>query len=78
MSSLFEELGGEAAISSVVDKFYDLMMQDPVVNYYFANTDMAKQRQSQKTFITLVTGGPNHYHGADMKTAHQKLKISKK
>lgn len=78
MASLFERLGGEAAIGSVIDKFYELMMKDPVVNYYFANTDMTKQVQRQKEFITLVTGGPNHYHGADMKTAHQKMKISKK
>jgi hemoglobin len=78
MTSLFERLGGEAAIGSVVDKFYEFMMKDPVVNYYFANTDMPKQRQRQKEFITLVTGGPNHYHGSDMKNAHQKMKIAKK
>ena len=54
------------------------MLQDPIVNYYFANTDMSKQKKSQKNFISLVTGGPNNYNGADMKTAHQKFKIGKK
>jgi hemoglobin len=78
MTSLFEQLGGEAAIGSVVDKFYEHMLKDPVVNYYFANTDMAKQIQSQKEFIILVTGGPCNYSGKDMKTAHQKFKIGKK
>lgn len=38
---------------------------------------MAKQRQSQKSFITLVTGGPNIYQGQDMKKAHEKMKITK-
>jgi hemoglobin len=39
---------------------------------------MEKQRKAQASFITLVTGGPNHYHGADMKAAHIKFKIGKK
>jgi hemoglobin len=61
-----------------VDKFYEFMLADPVVAPFFANTDMSKQRKSQKAFITMVTGGPNNYHGADMKTAHEKFKIGKK
>lgn len=44
MATIFEQLGGEAAVGSVVEKFYELMLEDPVVNYYFANTDMAKQK----------------------------------
>ncbi len=70
MATLFDKLGGEGAIDSVVEKFYEYMLKDPVVNYFFANTDMANQKIKQKQFITLVTGGPNHYHGMDMKKAH--------
>ncbi len=54
----------------MVEKFYEYMLKDPVVNYFFANTDMTNQKIKQKQFITLVTGGPNHYHGMDMKKAH--------
>lgn len=50
-------------------------MADPVVNYFFENTDMNKQRERQKQFITLVVGGPNKYEGVDMKKAHEKFKI---
>lgn len=53
------------------------MLADEITAPFFANTDMAKQRQSQKQFITLVTGGPNNYTGTDMKKAHQKFKITK-
>jgi hemoglobin len=77
MATLYERLGGEAAISSVVDNFYVYMLADEITASFFANTDMAKQRQSQKAFITLVTGGPNNYHGTDMKKAHNKFKITK-
>jgi hemoglobin len=76
--SLFVKLGGEAAINAVVDKFYEFMLVDPVVSPFFATIDMNKQKTRQKQFITLVTGGPNNYEGADMKTAHAKFKIGKK
>lgn len=42
-------------------------MQDDRLKGFFKNTDMPKQIQQQKNFITLVTGGPNNYHGRDMK-----------
>lgn len=75
MASLCDRLGGEPAISAVVDKFYEFMLADSRVAEFFKNTNMEKQRARQKQFITLVTGGPNHYEGADMKEAHKKFKI---
>lgn len=74
--SLFERLGGESAISAVVDKFYEYMLQDQRVSHFYEHVDLGKLRCRQKDFITLVTGGPNHYEGTDMKTAHCKLSIS--
>jgi hemoglobin len=70
MVTLFERLGGEPAITSVVEKFYGYMLADPVVSSFFSNTDMTKQKKRQTDFITLVTGGPNVYEGVDMKKAH--------
>ncbi len=51
------------------------MLADQRVAHYFANTDMQKQKSRQVAFITLVTGGPNLYEGADMKAAHCKHSI---
>lgn len=76
--SLFERLGGEEAISAVVDKFYEFMLKDEVTVPFFENTDMTKQAKRQKQFITMVTGGPNNYEGTDMKSAHAKMNIGKK
>lgn len=78
MTTLFEKLGGEAAVSAVVDKFYEFMLADPQVSHFFASTDMNKQRCRQKQFITMVTGGPHNYEGTDMHTAHCKFNIQKK
>jgi hemoglobin len=59
----------------VVNKFYDIMLEDPRVKAYFANTNMEKQRLSQIEFISMVTGGPNNYAGKDMKATHCPYKI---
>lgn len=67
MATLFDKLGGEGPIGAVVDKFYDFMLEDERVSAFFKNTDMAKQRESQKKFIIMVAGGPNNYEGKDMK-----------
>jgi len=63
MATLYEKLGGEPAIDSVIKKFYDYMLADNRVAPYFANTDMNKQRERQKQFISMVTGGPTSYEG---------------
>lgn len=62
----------------MVDKFYVYMLDDARVKEYFKNTDMNKQRKRQTDFITMATGGPNHYEGVDMKKAHLNMKIGHK
>lgn len=69
--SLYERLGGEEGIARVVDTFYDMVLADPRVAHFFANTDMAKQRRHQTLFLTFATGGPNKYTGRSMREAHR-------
>ena len=52
--TLLERLGGKEALGAVVDKFYDIMLADPIVAHFFKNTDMTKQRHQQKAFLTMV------------------------
>ena len=71
--SLFEKLGGKDAVEAAVDKFYDRVLQDERINYFFKNTDMKKQRNHQKAFLTYAFGGINNYNGRNMRKAHEKL-----
>lgn len=73
MTSLFERLGGQAAITAAVDAFYRKMLKDPRVARFFATTDMNRQRAKQAAFLTMVTGGPNAYTGQDMRAGHAHL-----
>lgn len=73
MTTLYEKLGGAEAVKVAVDKFYNRVLADDRVNHFFANTDMALQRQHQAAFLTYAFGGTAHYDGRTMREAHRKL-----
>lgn len=73
MTSIYEQLGGEAAVDQAVDIFYRKMLLDPRVASYFESVDMDRQRAKQKAFLTMALGGPNAYTGKDMRAAHAGL-----
>ncbi len=55
--TLYEKVGGEEAISKVVDYFYnELVLKDDTVNHFFQQTDMEKQREHQAKFISFALG----------------------
>lgn len=71
--SLYEDLGGAAAVDKAVDLFYRRMLSDDRVARFFESIDMNQQAAKQKAFLTMVLGGPNQYTGRDMRTAHAPL-----
>lgn len=71
--SLYEQLGGEAAVNAAVDVFYRKVLSDYRINRFFDKSDMEKQAAKQKAFLTMAFGGPNNYNGKDMRQAHERL-----
>jgi len=47
------------------------MLEDPKVAGFFKSTDMAKQRNQQKLFLSMALGGPKDFKGKNMKDAHK-------
>lgn len=73
MPSLYEQLGGEPAVSAAVEVFYRKMLTDERVARFFDSVDMDGQMAKQKGFLTMVLGGPNRYTGKDMRAGHKHL-----
>jgi len=71
--SLYDRIGGEAAVSAAVELFYRKVLGDYRINRFFENADMDKQIAKQKAFFTMAFGGPNNYTGQDMRNAHAKM-----
>ncbi|HEC20187.1 MAG TPA: group 1 truncated hemoglobin [Gammaproteobacteria bacterium] len=71
--TLFEKIGGEAAVDAAVDIFYRKVLADDRINMFFEGVDMDKQAAKQKAFLTMAFGGPNNYTGEDMRKGHAHL-----
>jgi hemoglobin len=71
--SLFERLGGEAAIEAAVVGFYERVMSDETLAPFFDGLDMGAQIKKQIAFMTMAFAGPTRYTGRDLRTAHAEL-----
>ena len=76
--TIYEMIGGAAAVTAAVDAFYGRVLADPLLKGFFANTDMKLQKERQMQFLTAALGGPALYKGPDMKKAHAHLAIEQK
>lgn len=74
--SLYTRLGGNAAITAVVDEFLANVVADARINKFFANVDAARLRTLLIEQIGAATGGPEVYTGRDMKTTHAGMGIT--
>ncbi|HEY5647991.1 MAG TPA: group 1 truncated hemoglobin [Nitrospiria bacterium] len=80
-ATLYERLGGKAAIEAVVNDFIDTVGSDSritnaVVLNRLAEIDIATLKSHVTHLVCGATGGPCEYHGRDMKTAHNGLRIT--
>lgn len=71
--TLYEQIGGAAAVEAAVDIFYRKVLSDDRIAHFFDDVDMTKQASKQKAFLTMVFGGPNNYSGLDMRAGHAHL-----
>jgi hemoglobin len=79
-SSPFAAIGGSAAVSGVVDTFYERLLADPATSRFFIplveNGGLGKLKRHQVFLLTKVLGGPDRYEGRDLGAAHAALGIT--
>ena len=73
MSSLYERLGGAAAVDAAVDLFYTKVLADDRIKHFFERVDMKRQAGHQKAFLTYAFGGSPNYSGKSMREGHKHL-----
>src|SRR5690606_21026685 len=74
-ASLYQRLGGKAAINAAVDRFYEKILADERVNHFFDDVNMKTQIRKQKEFLSTAFGSPVAWTGADMRKAHENLDL---
>lgn len=74
--SLYDRLGGEKAISAVVDDFAGNVLADTRINKKFAESNPERLVTNLKAFMCMATGGPCKYAGLNMKDAHKHMGVT--
>ena len=59
MATLYENLGGQAALDAFVPALYDKVLTDDRVSSIFRGVDMERQGRMLKAFLNMGFGGPD-------------------
>ncbi|MEX2578172.1 MAG: group 1 truncated hemoglobin [Verrucomicrobiales bacterium] len=76
--SIYKRIGGSETISKLVDSFYEKVLADPELKFYFEHVPMDKLRRMQREFFSTATGGPIVYSGRPLSEVHRGLAISRR
>lgn len=76
--TLYSRIGGDAAIVSLLDKFYGRVLNDPDLREFFSNSSIEQLKTMQREFFAAALDGPVKYAGNDLSHIHQGLGIQPK
>ena len=74
-STLYEDLGGADGIHVIVDHFVDHLLADPRAAPTFADSNIERFRRLMNEQLCELSGGPCHYSGRSMASAHRGLNL---
>jgi hemoglobin len=74
--SIYDRIGGGAAVATAVDAFYSRVLADSELAPYFDGIDINRLKAHQRAFIAAAIGGPEHYDGRSMADAHASLGVT--
>ena len=74
---LFQDFGGKPGLVKLMDDFMTRLLADPRMAPHFKDTNQKQIKEQLVEQLCQVAGGPCVYKGADMKTAHANLDITK-
>lgn len=75
--ALFQALGGKPGLQALMDVFVAGLKADKRIGEQFKDTKAAYLSEQLVAQVCVATGGPCKYEGADMKTAHEGMGITK-
>ena len=73
MNTLYERVGGEAAIFAAASLMYEKLLADTRVSGFFAGLDMDALVRKQTAFLAWAFGAPERYSFRPLDEAHRRL-----
>lgn len=74
--SVYQRIGGDPGIASLVDQFYLRVFDDPELAPFFAHTSVDHLKAMQREFFSQALGGPLTYSGRPLREIHHGLGIT--
>jgi hemoglobin len=69
IEDLYDLIGGHRTIEAATEVFYDKILRDDSLRYFFEGVDMAHLRSGQAMVISMLLGG-RVYTGKNIRDAH--------
>lgn len=61
MSTFYDEIGGEATITTIVHRFYEGVADDPLLRPMYPEADLGPAEERFRLFLQQYWGGPSTY-----------------
>ena len=74
--TLYQRLGGAAAVEQIVDELSRRLLVDPRLGPAFADLNLDILQQHRAAYLAVILDGPEHYEGRSMREAHQPLGLT--
>ena len=71
--SLFEQMGGQNTVDTLIDKFFDKVLADQRVSLFFEDVDTERLRNKEKSYWASALGEESQYMGKTLEEAHRGL-----
>ena len=76
-SALYDTFGGKPGLVKLMDDFMVRLLADPRTGPHFKPANQQRVKEQLVDQFCVVIGGPCVYKGADMKSSHAELDITK-
>ena len=74
IDQLYDLIGGSKTVSAATDAFYRRVLADDTLRGFFKETDLARLRERQSMFVSMLLGGRVVYTGKDISAAHARVR----
>ena len=75
--ALYRQFGGQPGLVKLVDDFMVRLLADPRTGPHFKLADQQRVKEQLVDQFCVIMGGPCAYKGADMKSIHSNMDITK-
>lgn len=75
-SGLYDQLGGKAGITKIIDGMMTHILEDQRIKAVFANANIPHLKMMLVEQVCADTGGPCTYTGESMRAAHKGMNIN--